>query len=117
MRLLKIKHENILALIYIPYAVINLSRASENMFLVAIAMQVLLFSGIYYAIKTTRKEIIADIKAGEYDDLIAEYNEMLERFRNLHRKVAHVFNSIKKGSYTKQPKTTKLTDAFLKYNF
>ena len=117
MKLLRIKHENILALIYIPLAVVNITRASENMFLIAIAMQVLLFSGIYYGIRATRKEIIADIKAGEYDDLIAEYNEMLETFRSIHRKVANVFNSIKKGSYTKQPKTTKLTDAFLKYNF
>ena len=111
MRLLRIKHENILALFYIPLAVVNITRASENMFLIAIAMQVLLFSGVYYGIRETRHELIADIKAGEYDDIIEEFNEMLETFRSIKLKLAKVFNSIKKGSYTKQPKTTTLADA------
>ena len=91
MRLLRIKHENILALFYIPLAVVNITRASENMFLIAIAMQVLLFSGVYYGIRETRHELIADIKAGEYDDIIEEFNEMLETFRSIKLTLAKVF--------------------------
>lgn len=112
MNLLRIKHENILALFYIPLEVINFTRTSADMFFIAIVMEAILFSGVYYGIKTTRKELIEEVKAGEYDDLIEDIKETLEPFRRIKQRLANVFNSIKKGSYTKQPKTTTLADAF-----
>lgn len=117
MKILRIKTENILTLAYIPVAIINLTKANSEMLLLAIMMQLLLLSGLFYGIRTTRHELIADIKNGDNDDLIEEIETYLDAVRNFFKNAYKVYEGIKKEVTQKQPKTTKLKDAFLKYNF
>lgn len=117
MKLLRIKSENILTLAYIPVAVINLTRANSEMLLVAIMMQLLITVGLFYGIRTTRHELIRDIKNGDYDDLIEEFNYYIDAVRNFFRNAYEIYLGIKKEVTQKHPKTTKLKDALLKYNF
>lgn len=56
-KLVCIKTENILILLYIPYMIINTARARQDLFIVAIVMHLLLSVAIYYSIKETRQDL------------------------------------------------------------
>lgn len=117
MKLLQIKLENILTIIYTPFLLINVFKANSNLFLVAFVLQLSLLAVTYYGIKNTRQEIIADIRNGEYEDLIEEINRIKAVIKALVKGIVTTYLDIKKEVTQKQPKTTKLEDAYLKYNF
>lgn len=56
-KIISIKTENIILLLYIPYMIINLSKANTDLFMVAIAMHLMLSVAIHYSIRETRQEI------------------------------------------------------------
>ena len=56
-RLISIKYENIILLLYIPYMILNLIKADTNLFMVAIVMHLLIISVIHYSIRETRQDI------------------------------------------------------------
>lgn len=56
-RLVSIKYENIVLLLYIPYMIINLLKASTDLFMVAIMMHLLLIKAVHYGIRETRQDI------------------------------------------------------------
>ena len=51
MKLLRVKTENLLAFLYIPYAIINLTKADADFLIIAIVMHFILLAGVYYGIK------------------------------------------------------------------
>ena len=90
-KLFSVKYENILAIIYIPYMIINLSKASKEMFLVAIAMHLLLSLVLFYGIRITRKEALEEIKQGIYEPIID-----LEEISDYIKQVIITLNKMKK---------------------
>lgn len=56
-KLVCIKTENILILLDIPYTIINVSRARQDLLIIAILMHLLLSVAIYYSIRETRQEL------------------------------------------------------------
>lgn len=65
--LLRIKYENILAFMYIPYLIINLCKANEDMIILALLMHLTMLIGLYYVIKTMRKEKLQELRNGTYE--------------------------------------------------
>ena len=53
--IVNVKTENILILLYIPYMIINTSRANTDFILSAIVIHLLLLIGVYYSTYTTRQ--------------------------------------------------------------
>ena len=62
---LQIKWENIFLPLAIPCIINQLINAQEGMKIIAIVMILLLFSGVWYGIKDTRKEILQEVKQTE----------------------------------------------------
>lgn len=112
MRILKLRIERVLATLFIPYAIINISKASKEMFITAIFMQTLFFIAIYIGTKEARKTLIEDLKNGELDEYIEEVKAYIEPIKELIEAVNTAYKSIKKEAIKKQTKTTKLKDAF-----
>lgn len=110
MKILRIKTENILTFLLIPYAVVNISKASSEMLLSAIMIQALLIFATYYGTRETRKALIEEVKDGLLEELKEDLIESLEPIANFIR----VVKDIKKEVIRKQTKTTKLKDAYLK---
>lgn len=111
MKLLELRIERVLACLFLPYAVINISKASKEMFLSAIVMQLLFFIAIYYGTRETRKAIIEDYKDGYLNEYIEEIETYIEPIKALLEAVKDAYKSIKKEAIKKQTKTTKLKDA------
>lgn len=112
MQILKLRIERVLATLFIPYAIINISKASKEMFITAIFMQALLFLLVYVGTKGTREAILEDLKDGELDEYIEEIKAYIEPIKELIEAVNDAYKSIKKEAIKKQTKTTKLKDAF-----
>ena len=114
MNLLRIKIENILTFLLIPYAVVNISKASSEMLLSAIMIQALLIFATYYGTKETRKALILEVEDGLLEEIKEDLIESLEPLLDAIETLRKVVLSTKKEVIRKQPKTTKLKDAFLK---
>ena len=56
-KLVSIKTENILTLIYIPYMFLNLLKAKTDLIIIALLMHLLLMLVIHYSIRETRQDI------------------------------------------------------------
>lgn len=117
MNLLRIKIENILVIIYLPIGLVNITKAEPSTILFAIILQGLLITGLHYGIRSTRKELIKDILEGEYEDLLEDIAETIESLIRVKEAIINTFRSTKKEVIGSKLKTTKLKDAFLKYNF
>ena len=117
MKLLRLKTENLLALLYIPVAILNTTKADADFLIIAIVMHFILLAGVYYGIRETRHELIADIKAGLYEEELEEIKEAIASFRRVKNTIANTFKDIKKRSYTKRTKNDQVKRCFLKYNF
>lgn len=100
MTIFKLKLESILALVYIPFAIINTAKTNSNMFLEAMFLQVLLISGLFYSIRITRRTFLEEIKNGEYDFIIDAYKDFINALQNIKQKLAYAFKDTKKRSYT-----------------
>ena len=112
MKLLRIKTENILTFLLIPYAVVNISKASSEMLLASIIIQALLIFATYYGTKETRKALILEVKDGLLEEIKEDLIESLEPLLEALAITRQALLSIKKEVIRKQPKTTKLKDAF-----
>lgn len=112
MKLLRLKTENLLALLYIPVAILNTTKADTDFLIIAIVMHFILLAGVYYGIRKTRHELIADIKAGLYEEELEEIKEAIASFRRVKNTIANTFKDIKKEVIRSELKTTKLKDAF-----
>lgn len=112
MKLLRIKTENILTFLLIPYAVVNISKASSEMLLSAIMIQALIILATYYGTKETRKTLIEEVNDGLLEELKEDLIESLEPLLDAIELTRQVVYSIKKEVIRKRPKTTKLKDAF-----
>ena len=80
-RFLHIKYENILAFMYIPYLIINLCKANEDMIILALLMHLTMLIGLYYVIKTMRKETLQELRNGTYESFILE--DIIEIINNI----------------------------------
>ena len=69
-RIARIKFENIFSLLWIPIAFIQILKAHNDFFFVAIIMEAMFLFGIYYTTRETRKEFKAI--APEIDDKIKD---------------------------------------------
>lgn len=96
-KLYSIKYEKILASVYIPYMLINTSKARTDLLLIALAMHLFFLLGLYFCINIARKEALKEIKEGTYIPLIdiKEIQTITDIFKNL-------FKSIKKEVIIKQ---------------
>ena len=112
MKLLRRKTENILTFLLIPYAVVNISKASSEMLLASIMIQALLIFATYYGTKETRKALIEEVNDGLLEELKEDLIESLEPLLDAIELTRQVVYSIKKEVIRKRPKTTKLKDAF-----
>lgn len=77
-KLSKIKFENILSLLWIPIALIQIQRASLDFKIVALLMEGTILFGIFYTTKEIRKEFKKI--ASELDDTI---NESIKEFETI----------------------------------
>ena len=112
MQILKLRIERILATLFIPYAIINISKASVEMLITAIFMQTLFFIAVYIGTRETRKALIEDLENGELDEYIEEIKTYLAPIKALVEATNEAYKGIKKEAIKKQTKTTKLKDAF-----
>lgn len=112
MKLLKIKVENVLALLYLPLGISNITKANADYLLLSIIMQAILIGGFILAVKVGRYELIRDIKEGYYNEEIAELKKAIASFRRVKRTIAKTLTGIKKEVIGSKLKTTKLKDAF-----
>lgn len=96
-KLYSVKYENILAMIYLPYMIINLFKARQDMFLIAIAMHLILSLGLYYSVRIARKEALQEIKQGIYEPLV-DLEEISEDIKQLVRNIDKLKKGIKKRS-------------------
>ena len=80
MKILRIKLENVLALLYLPIGITNITRANADYLLLSIMMQAILIVGFIVAVKVGRYELIRDIKEGYYDEEIAELKKAIASF-------------------------------------
>lgn len=94
-KLYSVKYENILAMIYLPYMIINLFKANKDMFLIAIAMHLILSLGLYYSVRIARKEALQEIKQGIYEPLV-DLEEISEDIKQLVRNIDKLKKGIKK---------------------
>lgn len=69
-KIYSIKYERVLALFYIPFMLINILKASQEMILLAMMMHLILILGLYIGIEQTRKEALKEIKQGIYEPII-----------------------------------------------
>ena len=112
MKILRIKLENVLALLYLPIGITNITRANADYLLLSIMMQAILIVGFIVAVKVGRYELIRDIKEGYYDEEIAELKKAIASFRKVKKTIANTLTGIKKEFIGSKLKTTKLKDAF-----
>ena len=112
MKLLRVKTENLLALLYLPIGIINITKADADFIIIAILMQALLIAGLFYGIRETRHELIRDIKAGEYEEELEAIKNAIATFRRIKGTIATKLEDIKKEVIGSKLKTTKLKDAF-----
>lgn len=112
MKLLQVKTENLLAILYLPIGLINIFKANTDFLLSAIMMQALLIIGLFYGIRETRHELIREIKAGEYEEELEQIKEAIATFRRIKDTIANKLEDIKKEVIGSDLKTTKLKDAF-----
>lgn len=85
-KLVNIKTENILILLYIPYMIINTARARQDLFIVAIVMHLMLSIAVYYSIRETRqdlKQYVYQLKPIKIIDLQAIKKEIFTKVFNL----------------------------------
>lgn len=85
-KLVNIKTENILILLYIPYMIINTARARQDLFIVAIVMHLMLSIAVYYSIRETRqdlKQYVYQLKPIKIIDLQAIKKEIFTKAFNL----------------------------------
>ena len=61
-RLLKIKWENILLILFIPLAIIQFNKAHIDFKLLSIAMSLTLYGGFYIVVQMSRKEALLNVK-------------------------------------------------------
>lgn len=100
MTIFKLKLENLLAFVYIPFAIINTAKANSNMFLEALFLQAILIGGLFYSIRITRRTFLEEIKNGEYDFIIDAYKNFIRALKNTKQSFAYAFKNTKKRSYT-----------------
>ena len=112
MKLLKIKLENLLMLLYIPTSLANIIKSNKDFILLALIIHSLLIIGLYYGTKTTRLEIIKDIQEQRYKDTIEGLDELIEAYRRIKNFITARLENIKKEVIGSKLKTTKLKDAF-----
>ena len=112
MKLLKIKVENVLALLYLPLGISNITKANADYLLLSIIMQATLIGGFILAVKIGRHELIRDIKEGYYNEEIEELEKAIASFRRTKGTIENAFKRIKKEVIGSKLKTTKLKDAF-----
>lgn len=102
-KLFSVKYENILAILYIPYMIINLGKASNEMFLIAIAMHLLLSLVLFYSIRTTRKEALEEIRHGIYEPIfdLEEISDYIKEFIiTLNKMKKCIIKEVKTQKYT-----------------
>lgn len=78
-KIISIKYENILCIIYLPYMILNISKSQTDLILSAIIMHLLLIGGTYYSIRLIRqdlKECIHNLKPIKIIDLKAIKKEL-----------------------------------------
>ena len=117
MKLLRVKTENLLALLYLPIGIINITKVRADFIIIAILMQFLLIAVLFYGIRETRHELIRDIKAGEYEEELETIKNAIATIRRIKGTIATKLEDIKKRSYRKQTKNDQVKRCFLKYNF
>lgn len=61
-RLLKIKWENLLLMLFIPLAIIQFFKAHIDFKLASIIMSFTLYGGLYIVVQMTRKEALLELK-------------------------------------------------------
>lgn len=84
-KLVCIKTENILILLYIPYMIINISRATQDFIIIALMMHLLLSIAVYYSIRETRqdlKQYVYQLKPIKIIDLQAIKKEIFTKAFN-----------------------------------
>ena len=109
MNLLKFKIENLLAVFYIPIGIINIAKADAGLLFTAIILQASLIAVLHYGIKTTRKDLIKSILAGDFEEEIEQIKNAIATFRSLKKTIAI---NTKKEVIGSKLRTTKLKDAF-----
>lgn len=114
MKLLRIKTENLLTFLLLPYSIINITKASSEMFIASIMMQLIILIGVYYGTKETRKALILEVQNGLLEEVKEDLIESLEPLLEAIETTRKVVKGIKKEVIRKHVKTTKLKDAFLK---
>ena len=61
-RLLKIKWENILLMLFIPLAIIQFLKAHIDFKLISVLMSLTLYGGFYIVVQMSRKEALLNVK-------------------------------------------------------
>lgn len=61
-RLLKIKWENLLLMLFIPLAIIQFYKAHIDYKLVSVIMSLILYGGFYLVVQMTRQEALLNVK-------------------------------------------------------
>ena len=82
------------------------------MLLASIMIQALLIFATYYGTKETRKALILEVEDGLLEEIKEDLIESLEPLLDAIAITRQAVLSIKKEVIRKQPKTTKLKDAF-----
>lgn len=108
MKLLKVKIESFIFLLYLPTLILNIVKAEAIIYAL---MQLLIVIGFLYAIKEVRKETIIKIEQGEYEEQIKEIKKAIASFRRIKNTIAKQLEDIKKEVIGSKLKTTKLKDA------
>ena len=109
MKILKVRAERLLVLLYLPLGLISILKANTDFLLTSIMMQTLLITSLYYGIRETRKTLIEEIKAGIYAE---DLEEIKEAIASIKKTIATALKGTKKEVIGSNLKTTKLKDAF-----
>ena len=110
--MLRVKTENLLTLLYLPIGIINITKADASLLVLTIMMQAFILISLFYGIRITRRELIKEIKAGEYTEEIEDIKKAIASFRRIKETIATKLEALKKEVIGSKLKTTKLKDAF-----
>lgn len=91
-----IKYENILAFLYVPYLIINTSKANVDMILLALFSHIITLLGIYFTIRVSRREALEELKNGTYESFILE--DILIILKNINNTIKGLKTRLKKYS-------------------
>lgn len=85
-RLLKVKWENILLVVFIPLAIIQFYKANIDLKLVSIMMSLILYGGTYLTIQVTRQEALFNARYEKEQPILKPILNMLSDYLKAQKK-------------------------------